>query len=223
MATPEQLRLIHAEIDGELDAAGRAELARWMLADPDGRALRDDLRELCGALDSVAAVEPPPRLRHDILAALQHSYAPPRRSWRPDWRYAALIAGIVVAGAVVLETVRGPLPGPSEVTGTMSAPAATLIAGTRLANGPISGHVSLLRGPSGLALRLDLAAGPPVDVLVTGGGRTLRIAEVGTADRGSSRLVPLPGFPADLQEVDLAFLSGGRQVGSATLQASQER
>ena len=90
MATPEQLRLIHAEIDGELDAAGRAELARWMLADPDGRALRDDLRELCGALDSVAAVEPPPRLRHDILAALQHSYAPPRGS---------VEAGLALCGA----------------------------------------------------------------------------------------------------------------------------
>jgi hypothetical protein len=223
MTTPEQLALIHGEIDGELDAAGRAELARWMLADPDGRALRDELRRLCTALDSVVAVEPPDGLRDRILAALQHSYVPPQRSWAPGWRYAALIVGIVVAGAVVLETVRGPSPAPAEVAGTMSAPAATLIAMTRLADGAVLGDVSLYREPSGLGLRFDLAAGTPVDVLVTGGGHTLRVNGVGTADKGSSRMVALPGFPADMQKVDLVFIRGGRQVGSATLRPSGER
>lgn len=63
MVDPGRLALIHEEIDGELDAAGRAELARWLLADPEGHALRDDLRRLCTALDSVPAVEPPAQLR----------------------------------------------------------------------------------------------------------------------------------------------------------------
>ena len=62
MADSQRLALIHAEIDGELDAAGRAELARWVLADPEGRALRDQLRSLCAALDAVPAVDPPEEL-----------------------------------------------------------------------------------------------------------------------------------------------------------------
>ena len=223
MADPRQLALIHAEIDGELDAAGRAELARWVLADSEGRVLREELRRLCAALDALPAVDPPEGLRASVLAALPAAYGERRRSWTPSWRYAALIAGVVVAGAVVLQTVTGPGPAPSEVSGTMSAPAATVLDTVQLANGPVSGHVSLYRDPSGLGLRFDLVASSPIDVLVTGGGHTLQIKGVATTDKpGTGATVALSGFPADVQTVDLAFLVGGRQAGTATLRTAPE-
>lgn len=224
MADPRQLELIHAEIDGELDAAGRAELARWVLADPEGRVLREELRRLCAALDSLPAVEPPEELRSTVLAALPQTYVEPQRSWTPGWRYAALVAGVLAAGAVVLQTVRGPGPAPSEVAGTMSAPSAKVLDTVQLANGPIAGHVSLYREPSGLGLRFDLVGSSPIDVLVTAGGHALRINGVAATDKpGATTTVALPGFPVDVQTVDLAFLVAGRQAGMATLRTAPGR
>ena len=46
MADVGYLELIHAEIDGVLDERQRAELARRLLADPEARAVREELREL---------------------------------------------------------------------------------------------------------------------------------------------------------------------------------
>lgn len=63
MVEPRQLALIHAEIDGELNAEQRAELARCVLADPHVRAVRDDLRRLCTTLDGLVPVEPPAQFR----------------------------------------------------------------------------------------------------------------------------------------------------------------
>jgi hypothetical protein len=221
MADARQLALIHAEIDGELDAAGRAELARWVLADPEGRTLREELRGLCATLDSLPAAEPPEELRSSVLAALPPSYVERRRFWTPGWRYAALIAGVVAAGAVVLQTVQGPRPAPTEVAGTMGAPSATVLDTVQLANGPVSGHVSLYREPTGLGLEFDLVASSPVDVLVTGGGHTLRIKGVAaTGKPGATSTAALPGIPASVQTVDLAFLVGERQAGTATLRTA---
>jgi len=219
MLAPEQLALMHAEIDGELDAAGRAELARVLLSDPQARALREDLQRVCRALDSVPDVEPPRQLRERILAALPHSSAVRRASWSAGWRYAALIAGVVSAGAVVLETVRGPAPAPSEIAGTMGAPAGALLDTVQLTAGPIGGRVSSYRTPSALDLKFDLVSSAPVDVLVTGGGRSVRVNGLGSRV-GLPARVTLPGFPADAQTVDLVFLIGGHRVGSATIRAA---
>ena len=218
MADPRQVALIHAEIDGELDAVGRAELARWMLVDSDGRMLREDLRRLCEALDSLPAVEPPEGFRASVLAALPHTYAPRRRTWTPGWRYAALAAGVVLAAIIVLQTVRGPGPAPAEVAGTMSAPAATRVDTVQLANGPVSGHVSLYRDASGLGLEFELVASSPVEVLVTAAGQTVRLKGLAAKDKPlGPTTVALRGVPRDVPTVDVAFLMGGHQVGSATL------
>jgi anti-sigma factor RsiW len=213
MADPRQLALIHAEIDGELDSSGRAELARWVLADPEVRVLRAELRRVCAVLDSLPAVEPPEELRPSILAALPQTYGERRRSWTPGWRYVALIAGVAVAGAVVLQTVRGPRPAPSEVAGTMSALPAAALDTVQLPNGPVSGRVSLYRESSGLGVRFDLVTSSPVDVLVTGAGHTLRVKGLG----GRPTAVELRGFPTDVPTVDVAFLMEGRPAGTATL------
>jgi anti-sigma factor RsiW len=224
VADPAKLALIHAEIDGELDAAGRGELARWVLADPAGRQLRDELTRLCAALDSLPAVEPPPELRASILAALPQSYLRRPRSWMPGWRYAALAASLIVAGIVVLQVVREPGAAPSEVVGTMTAAGATVLDTVQLTNAPLSGRVSLYRDPSGLGLTFDLVATSPVTVLVTGGGHTLRINGVAATEKpGATTRVALPGFPADVQTLDLAFQVGGSQVGTATLHTAPGR
>jgi len=226
MADSGHLALIHAEIDGELDAEQRGELARCLLADPETRALREDFQRLCTALNAVEEVEPPPQLRESILAALPQSSTKQRWSWEPRWRYAAVIAGVVAAGAVVLETVKGPETVTTDVAGTMGAARAPTILDTaHLGNGPVSGRVSLYRDGVGLGLEFEVVASGPVEVLVASDGHTLRINGLGRQDKpgGPRTTVALTGFGMGGQTVDMTFLMAGRRVGNATLRASAGR
>jgi hypothetical protein len=215
---PHLVELINAEIDGELNAQQRAELARGLLADPNARAKREDLRRLCTALDQVEEVEPPSQLHENVLAALQQSK--PRRSSATRWRYAALVAGILAGGLVVLDASKGPQSASTDVAGTMAAPdTPTLLDTVRLSHGPVSGRASLYRDHAGLGLELDVTASAPVDVLVTGEGQSLRIKSLGgqgkPADRPARVQLTGPGWEG--RGVILTFLMAGHQVGSATL------
>jgi hypothetical protein len=235
MADNGYLPLIHAEIDGELDGSQRAELARRLLADPEARALREDLRHLCGALEAMREIEPPPELRATILAALSalpaaatQPAAPPRQPWSSAhrWRYAAGLAGALAAGTVLFVTVQAPRPATSDTAGTMAAPrAATTVDTVSLASGPIAGRVSLYRDASGLGLKFELATSAPVDVLVASDGYTIRINDLGDkAAAGEPRTtVALPGLKATGQAMNLTFLVAGREVANATLTAHEDR
>ena len=246
MADPGQLALVHAEIDGELDSAQRAELARALLADPDVRELRDDLRRVCQALDAVPQVEPPPVLQQSIVAAMPQRVSPSRGlKTRPGirpvstpaiaaWRYAAMFAGVLVAGGVMFELVRNPAPEPRELAGTIApAPAATLVETASIANGAnglVSGHIGLYRDRATLTLRFEVTANAPVDARVTSEGRIFQIAGVGRATASGTAAsgtgapgVPvaaaLPGLALHGQVIDVTLISGGRPVGTARLRA----
>lgn len=215
MESSEYLALIHAEIDGELDAAQRAQLARRLLADPDLRAEREDLRRLCSLLDGMDDVEPPAQLRANILRALPMAAAPlghPRAV--PRWRYFALAAGILGAAILVLESVKGPGPASTELTGTIAAARAPVILDTVRLEAPIGGRVSLYRDGNRLGLALELASGAPVDVVVTSAGQTLTVNGLGTSSE--TRKVALPEA-ATGGRVDLTFLMSGREIARATL------
>lgn len=234
MADPGQLALIHAEIDGELEPAQRAELARTLLADPQVRELRDDLRRVCQALDAVPAVEPPPGLQGSILAAMPQKVRPSRGfGTRPvitAWRYAAMLAGVLVAGAVMFELVGNPAPEPRELAGTIAPdPAATLVDTAQVANGLVSGHVSLYRDRAALTLRFEVKAATPVDARVTSEGTILQIAGVNSPAApaegapGTTVAAALPGVAMHGQAIDVTLISGGRTVGAATLRAPGRR
>lgn len=226
MVDSRQLALIHADIDGELDSRQHAELARSLLADPAARALHEELRRLCSALDATPQIEPPPQLTASILAALPHSTRPSARpSWsQPRWRYAALIAGVVVAATVLFETVRMSEPATSDGAGTMATPSTPAIVDTvRLDHGPVSGRVSLYRDHAGLGLALDLVADSPIDVLIASNGQTLRVKGLRRAvAAGPPTMVPLPGIAMAGQAVRVTFLVDGLEVGHATFRAPKE-
>ena len=234
MADPGQLALIHAEIDGELDAAQRAELARALLADPQARKLRDDLRRVCQTLDGMPLVDPPPGLRESILAAMPHA-APvdirtrslgltPRGVWTQRWRYAAGIAAVAAAATMVLTTVHDIRPALPEISGTLAThPAPALIDSATLAGGPVTGRVGLYRDRSGLSLELSIRAPSPLDVRIAGEGHTLHINGLGREESGTGPVrVALPGFAADTGHVELTFLMEGHPVANATLRAAEK-
>jgi anti-sigma factor RsiW len=224
MTDDERLALIHAEIDGELDGAQRGELARLLLAEPQTRVLRDQLKRVGDAVEGIAEAEPPSQLKDAILKRLPlaaAAAAPAPRQWSPArWRQAALFAGLLAAGSIVYETVQGPGAGSGETAGTMAAGAPVALDSVTLGAGPVAGRVSLYRGPGGLTVALDVTAAEPVDLLIASAGHTLRINGLGGGRPVSTshRTVPLPGVRAG-QNVELTFLANQQPVSHATLRA----
>jgi hypothetical protein len=220
--------LIHAEIDGELSAAERGELARRLLADPQTRAVREELRQVCAALEAIPAVDPPARLQTSIFAALPPPHAQPRRVTLPParWRYAAVIAGVLTLGAVVFATLDGQRPGSAELAGTITAARSPVtIDAVRLDGGPLTGRVSLYRDARGLGLAFDLATNLPVSVIIASGGHTLRVSGLNQkGSAGAPTEVVLAGFDTEgPQTVDVTFLSSGHEIRSATLRVPAGR
>ncbi len=224
MVDPTLLALIHAEIDGELDDRQRAELSRGLLSDPALRALREEMQRLCRALDAVPQVEPPAQLRADIFAALPQ--ISPRRSpatWAsPKWRYAAVLAGILLTGAIVSRMMDfGQESSVNEMSGTLAARrTAVTVDMVQISDGGVSGRASLIREGAELALSLQLAANAPVDVLIASGEHFVRVnglAAPGSPGAGSTRIA-LPGFGGGVGPIRLTFMRGDHQIGQAVLE-----
>ena len=171
------MTLIHAELDGELEAEQRGELARRLLAEPETRVLRDQLQDLCRRLDELGQVEPPSELKGSILSQLRSvsvttSY---RSASYGRWRLAAMAAGVLMAGAIVYETMQGPAPGSRDSAGTIAADSLSAIDSVAVGGGPVIGQATLYRDKSGLAVGLDVSAAEPVDVLISTPGYSNRI------------------------------------------------
>src|SRR5678816_424910 len=108
MIEERHVELIHAELDGELTAEQRAELSRLLLANPEARALRDQLNRLFGELAKLEDAVPPAELSASVLSALraQAGPEPTGTGWRtwyasPVFRYAAVFVGGLLASALL--------------------------------------------------------------------------------------------------------------------------
>jgi len=132
------------------------------------------------------------------------------------WRYAAMIAAVVGAGTLVLETVRAPGPVAGDAAGTMAATGAVL--DTAHFSALLSGDVTLYRDGSGAGLRVDLAASSPVEVVVVTGTQKINVHGAGLPGGGGIRTTVL--LPDASRTVELTFLMGGREVGKVTLHAN---
>lgn len=124
------LELIHAEIDGVITGAQKAELNRLLLADPAVRALRDDLAGICKALDTMPREDLPAGLHEAIVSGLPVatpiSHASGRRSGyiqRPLLRYAAAFAGGLLVSVLAFQIDRfdAAQAGSGELAGTIAA------------------------------------------------------------------------------------------------------
>jgi hypothetical protein len=217
------MALIHAELDRDLSGEQRAALARLLLADSRVRALRDELRGLSMRLDGVGQVEPPPQLKDSILGRL--GSVPVAKTYRKtsssSWRLAAMVAGVLVAGTIVFQTMQGPAPGTRETVGTIAADAVTTVDSVVVGSGTVNGRATLYRDKNGLAVGLEVSASEPVDVLISTGDKSFKINDlVRSSPTGSARrTVALSGVRMQGQDIELSFLIGERTVSRATLHA----
>jgi len=199
--------LIEAEIDGRLSAAERAELARHVLANPDARELRDEMRQLCDLLDSVQAEEPPAELYADVMSALRaQSRKPGARlpaggrvraylSSPAGFRFAAAIVGGVLVGTLAFEFAgRDSGLAPSQLVGTMAPQGATAAPQrqARFDNAAMTGSVMLEGTTAAPVVRVSVVSHRDVTVIASLDGEQLRFDDLQSA--GSKPIVREAAF-----------------------------
>ena len=221
--------LIQADVDGELPPERRAELSRCLLANPEARALRDELGRISGLLARVPAVDPPEGLRTSILKAC----GIPARFRAPDGllRLAAVFAGGLIVGGLAFQVPLDQRSGMdiSRVAGTMvsqdpvatSGPAATL----DVALEPVNGSVSLFRSPTMRVVEFDLSARQPVEVVVTyDQGRQAMFSSPGQPGAAGARYALVLDGPGQAgSAIDLRFFASGILIHEDTLAVPAER
>ena len=168
MVEPRLQELIQHDIDGQLPAADRAELARALLENPEARRLRDGLARVDASLRALPTEPPPAGLRDVVLESI---FGTPRtgeaagpasgRGAAILFRYAAVfLGGLVVASlAFYLSEPNGPT-NPGDLAGTMAK-------GTLY--GELAADASLEAGPSEATTRLYRSGRRAVLELRTGG------------------------------------------------------
>ena len=178
---PKAVELINLELDGRLDAAGRAELERH-LADPAVRAHRDQLQALARTLARAPEAPLPLGFRESVLQRIKASrVAPPRRHWRMGL---ALAASVLVA--VVMLRVVGPAQAPvDQLSGTLA---------------PAAPSVTAARGANGVTLAFQVPVGP-ADIVIdfapaTAGGGLSIASEQGMRLRMEGRRIVIQGVSA---------------------------
>jgi anti-sigma factor RsiW len=182
------LELIHAEVDGELDGPAKAELSRRLLADPSLRALRDQVRATCAAIDALPSEEPPEGLRASIMEMLPAS--PPVcgdraarsvgfRAGRPLLRYAAAFAGGLLVSALAFQFAwRDARVDPRELSGTIAGVTADA-SKVELHLDEVSGTVRVEGPDSAPVVVAELTAQRPVQVIARLDGEEVRITGFG--------------------------------------------
>jgi anti-sigma factor RsiW len=183
------VELLNLELDGRLDAAGRAELEAALANDPAARTRREQLRAVARALADAPVPSLPPGFREEVLRRL------PQRSNRAGrarrfWRGGLALAASVVAAAVVLQVVQHePAGTPEQLGATLAPPTATVTArpqpggvelGFVLPPGPADLVIDV-PGTGPLAATADRGPAPAVEgrrivVRATGGRLTVQVA-----------------------------------------------
>jgi hypothetical protein len=222
--------LIQADLDGELSVAKRADLARLLLQDPLARRLHAEFRRTDQLLQNVAAAEPPPGLRADILAGSLQSArtgdSGQRRSGMPLYRIAAVIlGGLLIAGLSYVLT-DAHVPG-TYLQGSLVAPQGHL--SLRAEGAEVS--ASLRRDGETLRLELESSTTIPCEIVARiDPATTSFVGKTGdaalTAASGRVTVVPATGRHAVVLEfsgaapIQLELRSDGRLLGEGSLSVS---
>jgi hypothetical protein len=245
--------LIQADLDGEISAAERAELARAVLEDPRVRQLQAQFRETDAALRAVPAAEPPGELTEIILESIIGS---PRAGSAGGsakglrgatlFRYAAVfLGGLVVASmAFYLAEPDGIATDPKDLAGTVAVAPDGAVLADEASIGGAGGKADLrlMRSGRSILLEAEILGDDPSEIVIAYDPASIGLTAVAPQDgeiRGSAveggRIVlsSRPGhqvhrirFEADEQQaasVDVALRSGGQEVARATLEAPAGR
>lgn len=201
---PKYVELMNAEIDGEISDADRADLERHLETNPDAVTMHAELAELCGTLDDMGQMDPPPHLKYAILDSLKTSDdRATRKSSGFDWRavFAAPVlhhtvtfaAGAFLTFALVssnqlssdaFDDVTGLVGTISETT-----PKASSKNSIRLTSSVLAGMVSLSREGSLNVVDFNLKAEGPVEIVASFSDRDLWFKGFAQLENDNTRIL----------------------------------
>jgi hypothetical protein len=182
---PKYFELIQAEIDGEIDDAGKAELETLLAESEEGRAVYEELETLCRSLDGMPSMDPPPHLKHMLL-----NQAPVKALPRPEpgllqrafsgplLGYAGVFAaGVAITLALVdsAQISRGAFDDVTGLVGTI-ADSEFLVPGhgtVSVDESEVAGTVTLRSAGPILIVDLDLAAKQPIEIVAGYSDKTI--------------------------------------------------
>jgi len=212
MIDAKYLAWIQADQDGELSGAERAELNRYLLANPEARVARDELARLCRALEAVEHDDPPAGFRDALMAALPPASArcdEPRR-FRADTRlrFAAAFAGGLLVSALAF-TLAGD-PGPdgmqvSQLVGTVARDVPGASAGlaqdaidqASMHHGQATAQVSLHGTPDAPVIGVAVTAREPVELVASVGEQRIRFTGFASSDAPDARVAAFGRIDSD--------------------------
>jgi hypothetical protein len=209
--------LLNAELDDELDAAGRTELERLLATSPEARTRRDELHRVVDALAHIKAVEPPAELRESVFAALRPGMAkvlafPNFRGPRVQQRwvpYAGALAAGVALGAIGLSLYHAPRDDfdAASLAGTMADPErhapGQLLDQVELRGNGLRGTASLHEADGLWVVEFDLQTEVPVEVEATYDGQLVQLQGFVRPEPTSEAVLAGPGR--------LSFVNEGAQ------------
>jgi hypothetical protein len=182
---PKYFELIQADIDGEIDEAGKAALESFLADSEEGRAVYGQLESLCGSLDGMPSVEPPPHLRHVLLNQAPVESAPrpspgflQRLFAGPVLGYVGMFAAGVALTLALVDSDQISRGAFDDVTGLVGTIADSEFAvpdhGTvSVDESEIAGTVTLRSTGPILIVDFDLSARQPVEIVAAYSDKTI--------------------------------------------------
>jgi hypothetical protein len=182
---PKYFELIQADIDGDNDDAGRAELERFLADSEEGRTVYEQLETLCRSLDGMPPVEPPPHLRHVLMNQAPVRSAPQRSSGFLQHVFAGPILGYVgmFAAGVALtlalvdssQVSKGAFDDVTDLVGTIADPEFAVPKRDTISidESEVAGTVTLRSTGPLLIVDFDLSAQQPVEIVAAYSDKTI--------------------------------------------------
>lgn len=243
--------LINADLDGEIEHADKGDLEAFLAENGDARALHADFATLCGTIDSIEAVSPPPHIRHVIMNSVKPTPAKTESPGilemlfeSPVLKYSATFAAGVLLTLSIASSDKISNQAFDDVTGlvgTISDPiSGDLVHTIAVDNTEVAGQVSLRSTGSMLILDFDLVANSPIEIEADYADRTIwfngfaQLESSGTTISAKSGSVTLGmegkrRYAVYLQNggergvtVNLRFITGGEVVHEASLKYEPE-
>jgi hypothetical protein len=182
---PNIVALINADVDGEISAADKEDLAALLADSPEAQAMHAELSGLGSSLNELPDLDPPVHLKHTIMASIPKTEAQQRRSnfahaifAAPAFRYAAMFAAGAILTLSLVNSDELSDRAFSDVTGLVGTISSELpdgpgIQSTRIDRPEIAGRISLRSSGPLLIVDFDLVSSGPVDIIASYADQTV--------------------------------------------------